>query len=1574
MLFNPKMFLLIILWRPNLKIMKSSKKIIIVALCLITSVNVVNSQSISIQNAKEIAKNQFIVVRQTNLKVASQKQTEVSLSSISLDETKRDTLYYVFNDTINNGFVIVAADRRIWPILGFSTEGRFNENDQPPAFIDWMKSRKMEIEYIISNSVAPDSLIIQKWNNLYSSTPTSGTTANSSEPLLKTTWDQGCFYNTKCPIDSKGDCGHVWTGCTATSMAQILKYWNYPTTGSGSHQYYHSQYGTISANFGTTTYQWSQMPNKLTSNNEAVATLIFHCGVSVDMNYNINGSGAWDPSAFAKYFKYSSNIKFVQMNSYSYSEWVNILKSELDANRPILYRGQSTQFYIPEVTSAHAFVCDGYKDSDYFHFNWGWSGSADNYFYINKLNPNSDFYSFEQGAVIGIEPATTNQLNNDNCSDAKSLTIGTTYDGTLDGATNDGFPNRPSCDTFSGVATQKGVFYKFVATSTSHTITVRPKGVGTSAVDAVVAIYSGSGCYNLSEIDCFGGSGSSGGFTKSKNIAGLSVGQTYWVRIYDYGLTDPTYPEFTICVSQLMQLCSYSLSRTSQNFTSFGGKGSFIINTVSGLSCNWNVSTLNPGGCGFVALTSKEQGTDTYTIDYDVAQNTTLNARSCTIRVNGNNGYSQDYVITQDASGVNCIAPVSPTSATASQTTIMAGQSATLQVVGGSLNSASNWVWYSGGCGNTPINTGSSIVVWPTTTTTYYVNASACGSTTTCRSVTVYVSNQCSSPSAPASLTTSIGNPPNGFEHVINMSCALVQDAEGYSYEYSFDGKEWVQNWQQKQFNSIGIVLSDSPNFPIYCRVRAYKCNPRQYSSYTYATPQPIYTACDEPAAPYVTKGVLPKTLEISLRPEYRVENPSYTTYSIYCISTNQYVQLDGTLGNNQVFQTKNDWGTKTIPGISNNKEYCFYAKARNVDGDIRYSDWNIRCYSIYQPTVAKFSSKPVNDCDPLTIAFTDESQGDIVSWNWDINSDGKADYFSKNPIHTFMDFGSHYVTLTVTNDVGLTSYTYSNVYISSQPTLPSIPTSHAATNIRQTVFTANWNDVPNTLGYRIDVSTNIAFSTFVLDFKDKDIGNVTSYNLTNLSPNTTFYYRVKAYNICGQSQYSGVISITTLPDPPPAPLAVQASSILQTSFTANWNQSASATGYYLDVSKDLSFTTFLNGLSNKDLGNIQLFSISGLIADTKYYYRVRAYNTGGSSTYSNTISLTTLPNPPSAPNVNYATSISQTSFIANWDPAPTATGYLLDVSSSVNFNSYISGFQNKDVGNVLKYDVVGLNPYTKYYYRLRAYNTGGTSGNSLAVNMTTLTIPPSAPLALVASSCNNLVTLIWEKTSDLYVARYRIYCGTSLNTTTKIDSTKGTDATIVLSGLKQDQTYYFLVTAVNFDGPESKPSLHTSIKVKTGVIPTISIKWGDLLICSNIDKLITNYQWYRSNNLIPNAVLQYFQTNKKAGEYSVLVTDINGCKNYSNSIPIYNLKSLVVYPSPASSSFELKLLNSPNDSGDVSIYNSAGVKVIEFRAESIKNELLKEISVHNLNDGVYVIQVIMSNGEFYTTKIIVKK
>ena len=316
--------------------------------------------------------------------------------------------YYVFNLRNSTGFLIIAADDNVYPILAYSNEKLFDPAALPAHVAAWLKGYEDEIAHAATQTAKPAPAVTEAWRQLKNEIPRNSNTPSgtSVNPLLATRWNQSPFYNAYCP-------GQSVTGCVATSMAQLMKYWNHPLTGSGAHHYTHQRYGRLSANFELRSYEWKSMPDTISNINREIASLMYDCGVSVEMDYGPYTSNAYlidaaNPAsaehALKKYFDYSKNAKGIKLEDYNYATWLSIIRSELDAKRPVLYAGFGN-------SGGHCFITDGYDENNYFHFNWGWGGAYDGYFLLSALNPSgvgigggSGNYNRGHQALIGIEP------------------------------------------------------------------------------------------------------------------------------------------------------------------------------------------------------------------------------------------------------------------------------------------------------------------------------------------------------------------------------------------------------------------------------------------------------------------------------------------------------------------------------------------------------------------------------------------------------------------------------------------------------------------------------------------------------------------------------------------------------------------------------------------------------------------------------------------------------------------------------------------------------------------------------------------------------------------------------------------------------------------------------------------------------------------------------------------------------------------------------------------------------------------------------------------------------------------
>jgi len=313
-------------------------------------------------------------------------------------------LYLAVNT--HNGYVLVGADERLPEVLGYSDSGAFEPDNLPPAFRFWMQCYEEEMAaQTTSNNIKRVASNLQ-------------TTA--VEPLVTSKWNQSAPYNNYAPAynDEGSKCV---TGCVATAMAQIMYFYKKPAKGTGSHSYLWictepvGKSATLSANFGQTNYDWANMIDSYKSGYtdaqaNAVATLMYHCGVSVDMGFG-QSSGAFTnkvPEALNTYFGYDANYQRIQKIMYSADSLNAIVHAELAANRPVLVSGANDE-------GGHAFVCDGCDNKGYFHINWGWGGSNDGYFLLTALNPRgaqgiggtTQGYNKGTSFFIGLQPAKT---------------------------------------------------------------------------------------------------------------------------------------------------------------------------------------------------------------------------------------------------------------------------------------------------------------------------------------------------------------------------------------------------------------------------------------------------------------------------------------------------------------------------------------------------------------------------------------------------------------------------------------------------------------------------------------------------------------------------------------------------------------------------------------------------------------------------------------------------------------------------------------------------------------------------------------------------------------------------------------------------------------------------------------------------------------------------------------------------------------------------------------------------------------------------------------------------------------
>ena len=349
---------------------------------------------------KETAKQKALsfLSKENSRKMRKAPSKELKLSTV---ETTYERSFYVFNVGQDDGFVFVSANDQTESILGYVDEGSFDEGSIPENMKAWLQFYQEEINRLGDVKEAQTQSLDNK---------------EAIAPLIATRWDQSTPYNYECHlgiIDS-----YALTGCVATTMAQVMNYYQWPKTTSEEIPAYtinYSGYGSKEWEAQPVySFDWDNMKNTYTGSESttdvsaiAVSKLMRYCGQSVKMSYsNISSSAStyFIPGALKDFFCYDADLTLVSRSSYTIQGWADLIYNELMNRRPVIYTGQS-------ASGGHGFICDGYDGNGLFHINWGWSGQYDGFFRLSVLNykdananPSGEGYSMSQEAIIGIMP------------------------------------------------------------------------------------------------------------------------------------------------------------------------------------------------------------------------------------------------------------------------------------------------------------------------------------------------------------------------------------------------------------------------------------------------------------------------------------------------------------------------------------------------------------------------------------------------------------------------------------------------------------------------------------------------------------------------------------------------------------------------------------------------------------------------------------------------------------------------------------------------------------------------------------------------------------------------------------------------------------------------------------------------------------------------------------------------------------------------------------------------------------------------------------------------------------------
>lgn len=411
----------------------------------------VKAESVSRSEAFNIAQQYML----TKGKILNQDRTPYR-SVRKVDGQTQSAYYYVFNAEGGNGYVIVSGDDRTPEILGYVDNGSFDEENIPENMKSWLQLYVDQIKFLADNNITVDKRVLKARAKARS-------TRHSVPVLVKTRWNQGRPYNITCPNyyleeDQNEETALPLksgpaTGCTATAMAQVMNFYQYPAKTKAAIPGYSITY-TSQKNGSKQTVQQKAIPRNTVidwenmrdtynwedghvanAQDSAVANLMHMCGQAVQMHYGPSSGANFSAEAYINYFGFDDSAYVGERSEYSIDEWFDAIYNELAQGYPVLFSGFSSG-------GGHAFVVDGFDGEQLFHLNWGWGGGSDGWFLIGILNPgdnsgigassSSDGYSMGQRAMfnlrlpdnVKVEKSTRLTINDINIS-------GTTISGTF---------------------------------------------------------------------------------------------------------------------------------------------------------------------------------------------------------------------------------------------------------------------------------------------------------------------------------------------------------------------------------------------------------------------------------------------------------------------------------------------------------------------------------------------------------------------------------------------------------------------------------------------------------------------------------------------------------------------------------------------------------------------------------------------------------------------------------------------------------------------------------------------------------------------------------------------------------------------------------------------------------------------------------------------------------------------------------------------------------------------------------------------------------------------------------------
>lgn len=392
--------------------MKKRYTLLLLAALLVETVAVAGPRTRS--QAQTIAEKHAALVGKTVAEEQTTLAKRVDGTTVVADDTTPATgepdAYYVFSYGADEGFALIAADDRLPDLVGYSLTGDYDEATMPDGLTYYLRAYA-ELASDVSNGVPAALAMAAEARALRAA----GAQTTAVSPLLEKdgiSYNQYAPYNNMCPEYASGKTSV--TGCVATAMAQVMRYYKYPAalqTATPAYTTRTYQIAIPSIPAGEA-YDWDNMlpsykGDYTDTQAAAVAKLMYHCGAATEMNYGSSSSANVTPARLATYFGYDADLMMdLTRGLFTLAEWTTIINTELQAERPVLYSGKSSG-------GGHEFILDGVDEDGLYHVNWGWGGYEDGYFDITILNPAKggagsgtakDGYNRNNSMIIGIQP------------------------------------------------------------------------------------------------------------------------------------------------------------------------------------------------------------------------------------------------------------------------------------------------------------------------------------------------------------------------------------------------------------------------------------------------------------------------------------------------------------------------------------------------------------------------------------------------------------------------------------------------------------------------------------------------------------------------------------------------------------------------------------------------------------------------------------------------------------------------------------------------------------------------------------------------------------------------------------------------------------------------------------------------------------------------------------------------------------------------------------------------------------------------------------------------------------------